>query len=60
MLCLILSILLSLKIFLYCQFIFHKKRILSHVMQGMPPRKTDGFSWYTVRAAQPEKVNDKI
>ena len=29
-------------------------------MQGMPPRKTDGFSWYTVRAAQPEKVNDKI
>ena len=28
---------------LYCQFIFHKKDILSHVMEGMPPRKTDGF-----------------
>ena len=56
MLCLILSILLSLKKFLYCQFIFHKKHILSHVMPGLPPWKTDGFSWYAVHATWPEMV----
>ena len=60
LLCLILSILLSLKKFLYCQFVLHIKHILSHVTPGMPPRKTDGFSWYVVRATRPERVNVKF
>ena len=60
LLCLILSILLSLKKFLYCQFVLHIKHILSHVTPGMPPRKTDGFSWYVVRATRLERVNFKI
>ena len=55
MLCLILSILLSLKKFWYCWFIFQKKRILSHITPGVPPRKS-GFSWYAVRAIRPERV----
>ena len=55
MLCLILSILLSLKKFWYCRFIFQKKRILSHITPGVPPRKS-GFSWYAVRAIRPERV----
>ena len=54
MLCLILSILLPLKKFPYCQFIFHIKHILSHVMADMPPGKTDCFSWYTMHATRPK------
>ena len=39
-------------------FIFHIKLILSPAMTGMPPGKTDGFSWYTVHATQPaERFN---
>ena len=60
MLCLILSILLPLKKFPYCQFIFHIKRILSHVMADMPPGKTDCFSWYTMHATRPERVKGLI
>ena len=43
MLCLILSILLSLKKFLYCWFILHIKHILSYETPGVPPGKTDGL-----------------
>ena len=56
MLRLILSILLSLKKILFCWFIFHRKHILIHVMTGMPPGKTVGFSWCAVLATRPERV----
>ena len=29
-------------------------------MPGVPPRKTDGFSWYAVRATRPKRVNSEI
>ena len=60
MLCLIVSFLLSTKKFPYCQFISNIKRILSHVTPGVPPGKTDGFSWYAVRANRPERVKAEI
>ena len=60
MLCLIVSILLSLKKFPYCRFIFHIKRILSHVTPGVPPGKTDDFSSYAVRVTRPERVKNKF
>ena len=44
------------KKFPYWWIFFHIKRILSHVTPGVPPRKTDGFSWYTVHATHPERV----
>ena len=44
------------KKFPYWWIFFHIKRILSHVTPGVPPRKTDGFSWYTVHATRPERV----
>ena len=58
MLCFILFILLLLKKFPYCRFIFHIKGILSHVTPGVPPGKTDGFSWYAVRATREASATD--
>ena len=51
-----LSILLSLKQFPYCWFIFHIKCIFLHLAPGVTTGKTDGFSWYAVRATRPESV----
>ena len=28
-------------------------------MPGLPPGKTDGFSWYAMHATQPERVKNK-
>ena len=51
-----LSILLSLKQFPYCWFIFHIKCIFLHLAPGVTTGKTDGFSWYAVRVTWPESV----
>ena len=58
MLCFILFILLLLKKFPYCRFIFHIIGILSHVTSGVPPGKTDGFSWCAVRTTREASTTD--